>query len=100
MRDAFSFPFILSWVQTIQIGEVTTIVPPLAFIIQDTVAAALVIIKMLGGKWHATMIGKRVTVGSCKKKKQGNIGAMIYLGGILGILRKVFASCKFAFLQQ
>ena len=37
-------------VQTIQIGEVTTIVPPLAFIIQGTVAAALVIIKILGGK--------------------------------------------------
>ena len=43
-------PFILSWVQTIQIGEVTTIVPPLAFIIEVTVAAALVIIKILGGK--------------------------------------------------
>ena len=50
MRDAFSVPFILSWVQTIQIGEVTTIVPPLAFIIQGTAAAALVIIKILGGK--------------------------------------------------
>ena len=97
MKDAFSVPFILSWVQTIQIGEVTTIVPPLAFIIQGTVAAALVIIKILGGKWHATMIGKRVSGGSCKKKKRGNIGAN-YFGGILGILRKVFASCNFAFL--
>ena len=78
MRDAFSVSFILSWVQTIQIGEVTTIVPPLAFIIQGTAAAALVIIKILGGKWHATMIGKRVTGGSCKKKKLGNIVAIFW----------------------
>ena len=56
-------------VQTIQIGVVTTVVPPAAFITQSTVSTAvLVIITIFGGKWHATMIGKRVTSGSCKKK--------------------------------
>ena len=67
-------------VQTIQIGVVTTVVPPAAFITQSTVSTAvLVIITIFGGKWHATMIGKRVTSGSCKKKEQRNIG-VIFLG--------------------
>ena len=37
-------------VLTIQIGVVTTVVPPGAFITQGTVVAALVIITILGGK--------------------------------------------------
>ena len=37
-------------VQTIQIGVVTSVVPPGAFIIQGTVAAVFVIITILGGK--------------------------------------------------
>ena len=37
-------------IQTIQIGPVTIVVPPGAFITQGTVAAALVIITILAGK--------------------------------------------------
>ena len=80
-------------VQTIQIGVVTTVVPPGAFIIQGTVSAVLVIITILGGKWHTTMITKGITSGTYQKKKMRNIGVRL-------VFRRVFASCKFDFLQQ
>ena len=57
-------------VQTIQVGEVTTVVPPGAFITRSTVAAVLLIITILGGKKHTAMITKRITSCSYKKKKR------------------------------
>ena len=51
MEPAHSLTIVLTIeVQTIQVGMVTTAVPPGACIIQGTVAAALVIIAILGGK--------------------------------------------------
>ena len=43
-------------VQTIQVGLVTTVVPPAAFRPQGTVTGALVIIAIPGGKWQTTVI--------------------------------------------
>ena len=51
IEPAHSFTIVLTIeVQTIQVGLVTTAVPPGACITQGTVAAALVIIAILGGK--------------------------------------------------
>ena len=51
MLPVHSFRVVLTIeVQTIQIGVVTIVAPPGAFITQGTVAAALVIITILGGK--------------------------------------------------
>ena len=51
IEPAHSFTVVLAVeVQSIQVGMVTTVVPPGAFIKQGTVAAALVIITILGGK--------------------------------------------------
>ena len=51
MEPAHSLTIVLTIeVQTIQVGMVTTAVPPGACMTQGTVAAALVIIAILGGK--------------------------------------------------
>ena len=94
MLPVHSFRVVLTIeVQTIQIGVVTIVVPPGAFKYQGTVAAALVITTILGGKWHTTMITKGITSGTYQKKKKRNIGVRLFF-------RRVFASCKFHFLQQ
>ena len=71
MLPVHSFRVVLTIeVQTIQIGPVTTVVPPGACINQGTVSTAvLVIITILGGKWHTTMITKGITSGTYQKKK-------------------------------
>ena len=68
-------------VQTVQIGVMTSIVPPAAFVTQGTVfTPPLVIITILGGKWHSTMITKRITSGTCKKeRKRAPIKGSIFL---------------------
>ena len=61
------FPVVPGDCSTIQIGVPAIFVPPGACIPQGTVyTAVLVIITILGGKWHTTMITKRITSGSCK----------------------------------
>ena len=55
--------------------------------------AVLVIITILGGKWHTRMMTKGITSGTYQKKKMRNIGVRL-------VFRRVFASCKFDFLQQ
>ena len=57
-------------VQTIKVGEVTNTVPPGAFKSQGTAATPLVIITILGGKWHTTMSIKGITSGTCKKERK------------------------------
>ena len=51
-------------VQTIQIRVEAIDVPPAPFIYQGTVATPLVIITILGGKWHTTMNTKGITSGT------------------------------------
>ena len=95
MLPVHSFRVVLTIeVQTIQIGTVTIVVPPGACINQGTVSTAvLVIITILGGKWHTTMITKGITSGTYQKKKMRNIGVRL-------VFCRVFASCKLDFLQQ
>ena len=47
-------------VQTIQVGNVAEVVPPGALREGGTVPGVLVIITILGGKCHTTMITKRI----------------------------------------
>ena len=69
MVPAHSYSVVLTIeVQTIQIGVVTTVVPPSAFMTQGTVTTVLVTIAILGRKQHSAMIAKRVTSGSYEKK--------------------------------
>ena len=59
----YSFPVQLAMkVETIQIGAAASVVPPGAPVTHSTWAASiLVIIAILGGKWIATMITKRIS---------------------------------------
>ena len=55
-------------VQTIEVGIGAIFVPPGAFVIlQGTVLRPLVIITVLGGKCHTTMITKRISSSPCVK---------------------------------
>ena len=79
MAPVHSFRVVLTIeIHTIQIGEVTTVVPPGACIAQGTVAAVFVIITILGGKWHTTMIIKRITSGTYTKEKNSEIQVFGY----------------------
>jgi len=48
-------------IQAIQVGIVTTVIPPGAFESQGTVFTVLVIMAIPGGKCLATMITKRIS---------------------------------------
>ena len=78
-------------VQTIQIGVETTVVPPGAFPTQGTADTPLVIITILGGKWHTTMITKGITSVSYKKGKK----AAKYMSYFSGTFRRVFQPVNF-----
>ena len=55
-------------IQTVQVGVMTVLVPPGSFIVHSAVTTLAVIILIFGGKGVTTMLRKRITSSSWKKK--------------------------------
>ena len=59
-------------IQTIQVGVVALFVPPGAIMCHGTVTTAAVIITIFGGKWISSVIRKRISSGTLKKRSDNN----------------------------
>ena len=58
--------------QTIQVGVVAISVPPGAFKFHGTVTTVLVIVTIFGGEWISSVIRKRISSGTLKKRSDNN----------------------------
>ena len=89
---AHSFTIVLTIeVQTIQVGMVAMSVPPGTFMNRGTVCTVFIVITIIGGKWHTTMITKGITSVSYKKGKK----AAKYMSYFSGTFRRVFQPVNF-----
>ena len=81
IEPAHSFTVVLAVeVQSIQVGMVTTVVPPGAFIKQGTACFVFIVITILGGKWHTAMTWTKCITSSSYKKGGKRLIGLIFLG--------------------